>query len=94
MPMPRPMFPIQMLIMIRKPDGPPFPERLEENGISWKIYQNEISLESGLDGDEDGWLANFTDNPIEWFSQYRVRFSPSYRHYLGKDGTTVLPGQK
>jgi len=24
-----------------------FPERLEENGISWKIYQNEISLESG-----------------------------------------------
>jgi phospholipase C len=59
-----------------------FPERLEENDISWKIYQNEISLESGLDGDEDGWLANFTDNPIEWFSQYHVRFAPSYRNYL------------
>jgi len=61
-----------------------FPERLEENEISWKIYQNEISLESGLDSDEDSWLANFTDNPIEWFSQYHVRFSKSYRSYLEK----------
>ena len=69
-----------------------FPERLEENGISWKIYQNEISLESGLDGDEDGWLANFTDNPIEWFSQYNVRFSASYRKYLEKM-EPLLPGQ-
>ena len=69
-----------------------FPERLEENGISWKIYQNEISLESGLDVDEDGWLANFTDNPIEWFSQYNVRFSPSYRKYLDKM-EPLLPGQ-
>jgi phospholipase C len=69
-----------------------FPERLEENGIAWKIYQNEISLESGLDGDEDGWLTNFTDNPIEWFSQYNVRFSPSYRKYLQKM-EPLLPGQ-
>ena len=69
-----------------------FPERLEENGISWKIYQNEISLESGLDGEEDGWLANFTDNPIEWFSQYHVRFSPSYRKYLERM-EPLLPGQ-
>src|SRR5688572_10874672 len=61
-----------------------FPERLEEAGITWKIYQNEISLESGLDADEDAWLANFTDNPIEWFSQYNVRFSRSYLDYLQK----------
>ena len=67
-----------------------FPERLEENGISWKIYQNEISLESGLDGDEDSWLANFTDNPIEWFSQYNVRFSSTYRSYMQKM-EAVLP---
>ena len=69
-----------------------FPERLEENGISWKIYQNEVSLESGLDEDEDGWLANFTDNPLEWFSQFNVRFSPSYRSYLEKM-EPILPGQ-
>ncbi len=69
-----------------------FPERLEENGISWKIYQNEISLESGLDGDEDSWLANFTDNPIEWFSQHNVRFSPTYFQYMEKM-EAVLPGE-
>ncbi len=59
-----------------------FPERLEDENISWKIYQNEISLPTGLEGEEESWLANFTDNPIEWFSQYQVRFHPAYRAYL------------
>lgn len=54
-----------------------FPERLEDNNISWKIYQNEISL-GILRGEYDDWLSNFTDNPIEWFSQYNVRFHPAY----------------
>ncbi|WP_128546640.1 phosphocholine-specific phospholipase C [Larkinella soli] len=59
-----------------------FPERLEDHGISWKIYQNELSLSMGFTGEEDAWLANFTDNPIEWFSQYNVRFSAAYQQYL------------
>ena len=59
-----------------------FPERLEDAGVSWKIYQNEISLESGLEGEWDSWLTNFTDNPIEWFTQYNVRFSSAHRAYL------------
>lgn len=59
-----------------------FPERLEENNVSWKIYQNEISLPTGLSGDEDAWLSNFTDNPIEWFEKYNVKFSPEYHTYL------------
>jgi phospholipase C len=61
-----------------------FPERLEENGIAWKIYQNEISLSTGLEGEEDSWLSNFTDNPIEWFEQYHVKFSPEYYQYIQK----------
>ncbi len=61
-----------------------FPERLEEMGIAWKIYQNEISLESGLSPEEDAWLSSFTDNPIEWFEQYQVKFAPEYRQYLQK----------
>lgn len=61
-----------------------FPERLEKAGVSWKIYQNEISLDSGFTGEQDAWLANFTDNPIEWFSQYRVRFSPARRAHVAK----------
>lgn len=59
-----------------------FPERLEDNNISWKIYQNELSLPMGFTGEEDAWLANFTDNPIEWFSQYNVRFSTGFQKFL------------
>ncbi len=49
-----------------------FPERLEDNDISWKIYQNEISFGTGFTPEQDDWLSNFTDNPLEWFSQYHV----------------------
>lgn len=59
-----------------------FPEHLEDAGISWKIYQNELSVETGLKGEEEDWLANFTDNPIEWFSQYHVRFHKEHREYI------------
>src|SRR5215510_6413808 len=60
-----------------------FPERLEDAAVTWRIYQNEISLDSGL-GDQDAWLGSFGDNPIEWFTQYKVRFSKSRRPYLPK----------
>lgn len=59
-----------------------FPERLEENNISWKIYQNEISVGVGFEGEEDAWLSNFTDNAIEFFKQYNVRFLPAHMKYL------------
>ncbi len=55
-----------------------FPERLEENNISWKIYQNELSVGVGFDDEEDAWLANYGDNSIEYFTQYNVKLSPEY----------------
>jgi len=55
-----------------------FPEILEENNVSWKIYQNEISLPKGMSGEQEAWLSNFTDNPIEWFSNFNVKFSKGY----------------
>ncbi|MFY1048388.1 phosphocholine-specific phospholipase C [Chryseobacterium sp. GP-SGM7] len=55
-----------------------FPEILEDQNISWKIYQNEISLPKGMQGEEESWLGNFTDNPIEWFSNFNVKFSKGY----------------
>lgn len=62
-----------------------FPDRLEDNGISWKVYQNEISVGVGFNSAEDAWLANFTDNPLEWFSQYHVSFSiPHYKEVQKK----------
>jgi phospholipase C len=61
-----------------------FPERLEEHNISWKIYQNELSVGAGFEGEEDAWLANFTDNPIEWFEQYHVKYHEAYLNSLSK----------
>ncbi|MFT4153668.1 phosphocholine-specific phospholipase C [Parafilimonas sp.] len=61
-----------------------FPEYLEENNISWKIYQNEVSIDTGFEGEEEDWLANFTDNPIEWFKQFNIRFAKGHIAYLQK----------
>lgn len=65
-----------------------FPERLEAAGISWKVYQNEVSIDSGFTGEQDPWLANFTDNPLEWFTQYRIRFAESHRRHKPDAGYT------
>ncbi|MDP4255575.1 MAG: phospholipase C, phosphocholine-specific [Bacteroidota bacterium] len=59
-----------------------FPERLEDHGVSWKIYQNEIGLDIVMDEEANAWLSNFQDNPIEWFTPYHVRFSRFYRDAL------------
>ncbi|MBK0377747.1 phosphocholine-specific phospholipase C [Mucilaginibacter segetis] len=61
-----------------------FPERLEDNGISWKCYQNEISVGVGFEGEQDSWLANFTDNALEFFEQYHVKLHPQHITYLKK----------
>lgn len=69
-----------------------YPERLEENGISWKIYQNDISVDGMLTGEEDYWLDNFGDNPIEYFTQYHVKLSERYINYIEKK-SVLLPGE-
>jgi phospholipase C len=66
-----------------------FPERLEEHGISWKVYQNELSVGVGFTGEEDAWLANFTDNPLEFFSQYRPAFSAAHYKHLRNSIATL-----
>src|SRR5699024_10753612 len=69
-----------------------FPERLEENGISWKVYQNDLSAGGGFKGEERSWLANFGCNPLEFLSQYNVRFSARYVQSL-KDRADTLPNE-
>lgn len=61
-----------------------FPERLEALGIPWKIYQNEITIASGLSSAEDAWLANFGDNPVEYFTQFNVRLAVNHRNFVAK----------
>lgn len=59
-----------------------YPERLEEAGISWKVYQNELSIPVGFQGEEEDWLANFTDNNLEFHKQYGVRYHPAHRTWM------------
>jgi phospholipase C len=61
---------------------PSFPDRLEDHGVSWKIYQNEITMPSGLTTDQDAWLANFGDSPLEWFTQFNVQLASGRRRYV------------
>ena len=65
-------------------DWTTFPERLEEHGIAWKVYQNELSIQTELEDDNDSWLSNFTDNNLEWFKKYNVRFHKAHHDYLIK----------
>ena len=63
---------------------PTFPERLEDHGVSWKIYQNELTIDSGFTTEENAWLSNFGDSPIERFTQYGVRFAKTHRDYVAR----------
>lgn len=73
-------------------DWTTFPERLEDNGISWKCYQNELSVGVGFEGEEDSWLSNFTDNNLEFFKQYNVKLHDKHLIFLKKQ-LEVLPKQ-
>src|ERR1700753_3504321 len=69
-----------------------FPERLEEAGISWKCYQNEVAIDTGFDGDHDLWLSNFQDNPLEFFGQYNIHLYE--RHLVAVEKKCAeLPGK-
>ncbi|MEI2273031.1 phospholipase C, phosphocholine-specific [Sphingobacterium sp. ML3W] len=57
-------------------DWKTFPERLEEHGIGWRIYQNELTIGSGISGEESNWLGNFGTNVMEYFKAYNVRLHP------------------
>jgi phospholipase C len=61
-----------------------FPERLQENGVSWKCYQNEIAVGVGFKGEQDAWLSNFGDNPLEYFAQYNAFLHNKHIEYLQK----------
>jgi phospholipase C len=67
-----------------------FPERLEENGVSWKIYQNELSMPTPLSGEASGWLGNFGTNVLEFYKQYNVRLQSGAIATLGVKKENIL----
>ncbi len=69
-----------------------FPERLEDQGISWKCYQNEVAIDTGFEGEEDPWLSNFQDNPLEFFEQYNIHLHEKHIQAMEKR-SAELPGK-
>ncbi|MDN3689990.1 phosphocholine-specific phospholipase C [Cyclobacterium jeungdonense] len=63
-------------------DWKTFPDRLQEQEVDWRVYQNEVSVNTLLEGEDESWLANFTDNNLEWFKQFAVRFTPGHYAFL------------
>ncbi|WP_316735612.1 phosphocholine-specific phospholipase C [Pedobacter aquatilis] len=69
-------------------DWPTFQEKLEDNGIDWRIYQNELWTSKLPEGEIDDWCGNYGDNPIEYVSRHNVKLSAYFR----KNGdNTVKP---
>ncbi len=62
-------------------DWETFPEVLEDNGIDWKIYQNEIWTADVQGENVDDWLGNYGDNAIEYVKRYNVKLSAYFRKH-------------
>lgn len=52
-----------------------FPERLQEAGIDWKFYQNDLTHSTGMTHEEHQWLSNFGCNVLEMFGAYHSQTS-------------------
>lgn len=67
-----------------------FPERLEAHGISWGIYQNEVTSGRSFDSrEQQSWLSNFGCNTLEFLAQYNARFHRRYGISLEKRERTL-----
>ncbi len=71
-------------------DWKTYPERLEENGVSWKVYQNEVTMGFGIKGEENDWLSNFGTNVLEYFKPYNIRLHPGSIANLNLKKTNIL----
>ncbi len=60
-------------------DWQTFPELLEDHGVSWKVYQNEIWTANLPEGEIDDWLGNYGDNPLEYVKRHQVKLSAYFR---------------
>ncbi|MDH6140332.1 phospholipase C [Kitasatospora sp. GP30] len=73
-----------------------YPERLEQAGVSWKIYQD---IGDGLDGDhgwgwiEDAYRGNYGDNSLLYFNQYRNAKPGDPLYDKARTGTNAKAGE-
>jgi phospholipase C len=77
-------------------DWSTYPERLERNGISWKIYQDSgVGLDAaGFWGwTEDAYIGNYGDNSLLYFHQYQNAQPGDALYEKARRGTNIaVPG--
>ncbi|MBS1814248.1 MAG: phospholipase C, phosphocholine-specific [Acidobacteria bacterium] len=52
-------------------------QRLQQAGVTWKYYQNDLTRESGMTKEQHQWLSNFGLNIFEFFEPYKVWLAPT-----------------
>ncbi|MDI2126491.1 phosphocholine-specific phospholipase C [Yinghuangia seranimata] len=73
-----------------------YPERLEQAGVSWKIYQD---IGDGLDGPgswgwtNDAFIGNYGDNALLYFNQYRTAAPGNPLYDKARTGTNSKAGE-
>jgi phospholipase C len=73
-----------------------YPERLEQAGVSWKVYQD---VGDGLDANgswgwtNDAYIGNYGDNSLLYFNQYRDAAPGSPLHDKARTGTNAKAGE-
>jgi len=76
-------------------DWTTYPERLEQAGVSWKIYQD---IGDGLDAQgswgwiQDAYRGNYGDNSLLYFNKYRNAQPGDPLHDKARTGTDVKNG--
>ena len=72
-----------------------YPEKLQQAGVSWKIYQDSGT---GLDADgywgwtDDAYIGNYGDNSLLYFDQYRTAQPGDPLYDKARTGTNVSAG--
>ena len=78
-------------------DWTTYPERLEQAGVSWKIYQD---IGDGLDAAgswgwiEDAYRGNYGDNSLLYFNKYRNAQPGDPLYDKARTGTDVKHGER
>jgi len=72
-----------------------YPERLEQAGISWKIYQDTgigLNAAGSWGWTNDAYIGNYGDNSLLYFNQYRNAQPGTPLYEKARTGTTVKDG--
>ncbi len=72
-----------------------YPERLQEAGVSWKVYQDigdGLTAKGEWGGTENAYIGNYGDSSLLFFTKYQEAEPGSPLHERAKTGTNIAAG--